>query len=604
MLSPLVRDLIQEVFNLRPTVVRDPRTAVACGAALQAAVLDGKIKDMLLLEVTPFALGIHVVNKDDHAEFSTLIDANTTIPTKRSEIYTTKRDNQTEVDIQIFTGQLDSQSRIGHFRLGGIPPAPRGKPQIEVTFDIDTSCVLAVTARDLETGKSKSIQITDTTLLSPQEVRYMTQRHQDMALRQRQQFEVNDLRQKLHKLITEAASSGSDRSWLEFRSRFSAYRSSQTPSDTETNRILFEMFNGAGQLELELRWAQGPLRDLATQTHKYLERVSQQDSTGLLMEGQHLAGELRTHLDKVRPLMEKVALWNAVLTKLAMTEPDPLRRFRNQHDAGEFPRALEALDELSMPLDDPTDLHRQLHCLAEVGDADRYRNVLLIHADQLGMGLLEPARPEVFLERVLPTFARLKVAQVGSGLLSGDGFLILDRLVLTNRHWVIDQATSQCVTADAIQVEFGAGNATRSVARIYLPDSSHSDLALLRLTEPVAATPLRVGFSNLVRIGDRAWMAVSKSESDESSILLSGLVDRFELSPEQGHYFFKVGLQVHSPRGGSPLFNDLGEVIGILTAKEHKNADAKEETFALAIEPLHALLEKAGFNMDSENDGE
>ena len=596
MLSPLVRGTIEKVFNLRRTVVRDPRTAVACGAALQAAVLDGKLKDTLLLDVTPFALGIRTVDKDDRAEFSTLIEANTTIPTKRSEIYTTHKDDQTEVDIQIFTGQLDSQSKIGQFRLDDIPRAPRGKPQIAVTFGIDAYGVLGVTACNLETGKSQSIQITDTTLLSPQEVRNMAQRHQDIALRQRQQLEVDDLRHRLRELVTEAASNGSDASWREFCSRFSAYRPSQAPPEAETNRMLFEMFNGADQLELELQWVQEPLRDLVAQTHEYLKWVGQLDLAAHLMEGEHLAGQLRTHLDRVRPLMEKVTLWNAVLARLAMTEPDPLRRFRNQHDAGEFPRALEALEELSVPLDDAADLRRQLHCLAEVGDADRYRSVLLTNAERMGIGLLEPTSPEVFLDSALPALARVKVALVDSSLVCGSGFLIHDHFVLTNRYWLIDQATSQCVAASAVQVEFGMDNGTRSVAHIYLPDS-RSDVALLRLAEPVGATPLRVGHSNLVRIGDRVWVAEPRPKSDGRHVLLSGLVDRFESFPEQGHYFFKVGIKVHPCCAGSPLFNDLGEVVGTLTkAKEHENTDSKEETLALTIESSQALLEKVGFN--------
>lgn len=143
LLSPAVHRVVEEALGISRIGVSDPQTVVACGAALHGAVLDGTLKETVLLDVTPLALGIKTKAKGDDAafEFTTLIEENTTIPTKRTKMFTTTRDLQPEVDIEVFQGGLSSKSKIGQFRLEGIPPAKAGEPQIEVTFDIDvTAC--------------------------------------------------------------------------------------------------------------------------------------------------------------------------------------------------------------------------------------------------------------------------------------------------------------------------------------------------------------------------------------------------------------------------------------------------------------------------------
>ncbi|HEX68106.1 MAG TPA: molecular chaperone DnaK [bacterium] len=166
---PKVQEMVAEFFGKEPQKGVNPDEAVALGAAIQAGVLKGEVKDILLLDVTPLTLGIETLG----GIMTPLIPRNTTIPTRKSEIFTTAADNQTSVEIHVLQGERkmakDNKS-IGRFILDGIPPAPRGVPQIEVTFDIDANGILNVTAKDLSTGKSQSIRIQPSSGLTKEEV--------------------------------------------------------------------------------------------------------------------------------------------------------------------------------------------------------------------------------------------------------------------------------------------------------------------------------------------------------------------------------------------------------------------------------------------------
>jgi molecular chaperone DnaK len=574
MLAPMVRELVEAVFGLTATRVADPRTAVAGGAALQAAVLDGKLEALLLLDVTPLPLGIRVAGEEDtkRGEFDVLIAQNTTIPIEQRRTYTTVRDNQPSVDIEIFNGLLDDDSRIGHFRLDGILPAPKGKPKIEVTFAIDTSCVLKVTAEDKATKRSRSIRLTDTTLLSPGEVDAMTRRYQH-------QRELDELHQRLAELVREAGDGDTEAAWREFSQRLYAHRPSPT-ADADTQRTLAEMFAGATDLEVELLLAQGPLSDLAGTARAYLDRPRRPDLEAELAEGRHLETELDRKADRLRPLRQRLATWNNLLVRLAVAVPEPLPRFRALYDAGDYARALATLAEVPGPLIDPIDLRRHLHCLAGVGDADGYCARLVAYAEPLRAVLLEPDRPADFLERTHPALAR-----VGTGSARGGGFLVSDRLVVTNQHWLADRG--EAAPADRIVVELDTGNA--AVERVFVPERHRTGVAVLRLAEAVPVTPLRLGHPKLVRIGDRVWAAARRGGQ---LALVPGIVDRFESFAEHDLHVFKTDLRPTPECGGGPLLNDLGEVVGILAVREGEAAG----TYALTIDALDRLLADAGFD--------
>lgn len=197
---PLVVDMIKKLSGKEPHKGVNPDEVVAMGAAIQAGVLSGDVKDMILLDVTPLSLGIETLG----GVFTRIIDRNTTIPTTKSQTFSTAADNQTSTDIHVLQGEREMANynkTLGRFQLTGIPPAPRGVPQIEVKFDIDANGIVHVSAKDMATGNEQKVTITSSTGLSKEDIEKMKQDAEAHAEEDRKQKELVDARNQADSMV-------------------------------------------------------------------------------------------------------------------------------------------------------------------------------------------------------------------------------------------------------------------------------------------------------------------------------------------------------------------------------------------------------------------
>jgi molecular chaperone DnaK len=200
---PAIQELVKRVLGKDPNQTVNPDEVVAVGAAIQAGVLAGEVKDILLLDVSPLSLGVETLG----GVMTKIIPRNTTIPTKKSEVFSTAADGQTNVEIHVLQGEREmanDNKSLGTFRLDGIPPAPRGVPQIEVTFDIDANGILNVTAKDKGTGKAQSISITGASTLPKDDVERMVREAEQNASADKERREKIDLKNQADSLAYQA----------------------------------------------------------------------------------------------------------------------------------------------------------------------------------------------------------------------------------------------------------------------------------------------------------------------------------------------------------------------------------------------------------------
>jgi len=251
---PAIQQLVKELTGGKePHKGVNPDEVVAVGAAIQAGVLKGEVKDVLLLDVTPLSLGIETMG----GVFTRLIERNTTIPTSRSNVFTTAADNQTSVEVHVVQGERDfarDNRTLGRFHLDGIPPAPRGMPQVEVTFDIDANGILNVKAQDKGTGREQSVTITASSTLSKDEVERLVKEAQAHAAEDRGKREEVELRNQADQMVYQAEKVLKENEEripaevkTEVETKMEALKSASKGGDTAALRKAMDEFNEALQ---------------------------------------------------------------------------------------------------------------------------------------------------------------------------------------------------------------------------------------------------------------------------------------------------------------------------------------------------------------------
>jgi molecular chaperone DnaK len=247
---PVVQQLVKDLCGGKePHKGVNPDEVVAVGAAIQAGVLKGEVKDVLLLDVTPLSLGIETLG----GVFTKLVDRNTTIPTTRSQTFSTAADNQTSVEVHVLQGEREfarDNRTLGRFHLDGIPPAPRGMPQIEVSFDLDANGILNVKAKDLGTSKEQSVTITASSTLNKDEVERLVKEAESHSAEDRQKREEVELRNQADQMVYQAEKvlkENADKipadAKTEVESKMEALRTAAKGSDVSALRRTMDEFN-------------------------------------------------------------------------------------------------------------------------------------------------------------------------------------------------------------------------------------------------------------------------------------------------------------------------------------------------------------------------
>lgn len=272
---PLVQAKVKGFFNKEPNKTVNPDEVVAVGAAVQAAILSGDVKDVLLLDVTPLSLGIETLG----GVMTRLIERNTTIPTKKSQVFSTAADSQTSVEIVVIQGEREmarDNKSIGRFSLVDIPPAPRGVPQIEVTFDIDANGIVSVSAKDLGTGKEQRIRIEADTKLSPEEIERMVRDAEKNSEADKKAKETIEAKNSLDSLIYQAEKMIKD-------------NQEKLPADLK-KEVEAAMVDARSKLDKDIDTLKAAKTEFEAKLHKLTESIYRQAGATAADQGQAPSG--------------------------------------------------------------------------------------------------------------------------------------------------------------------------------------------------------------------------------------------------------------------------------------------------------------------------
>ena len=491
-LMPAVPNCIQQVFNQKPDSAYDPLTIVARGAALQAGILMGEVKETLLVDVVPFSLRIKCKTESGEYKFDSIIPRHTKIPTNETKRYTTTEDGQTEVRIEVFQGESslpEDNFKIGEFILQGIPIAKAGVPQIDVKFDIDSNCLLTVTASDASTGNQQSITIADSHLLTPAQMNALQNKFKQTQYHQITLNSLKKLAEELRAIIGEVEKIDILGLSANFENRIQIYeqnRERYSPT-TADNNILLEIYRDRIQVEEKTRLALDRWGTLSRSLNLWLSNYSSLDWRSSQIEAQ------------VRQLLEE---GEALFKRSQNAKIDIIET------AGNYQKWLNTIENLPLQLEgNPEQLAQHFLELQRYSEAltqfQRFTTPLNFERIELGLEILARNRQrqpytELLKENILalgihtPDFENLNHTvqtytssivwihiNLAGGVATGSGFVIGSNYIATNRHVIINDKTGNTVTPENINVVTATDNLR--VVSIHLPNWGADDIVILKV---------------------------------------------------------------------------------------------------------------------------
>lgn len=578
---PAVYRCIQRVFNQAPNSTYDPVTVVARGAVLQGAILQGDVEDALLVDVVPFSLGIKCRMAPGQFKFDSVIPKHSAIPIRKTQCYTTTENGQTQVRIQIFQGESplpQENFKVGEFVLEGIPIALAGVPKINVTFDIDSNCLLTVTARDATTGNVNSITIVDSHLLTPAQTESLKKQFWNSQNYQKSLSHLKGLIASLQASLEDQEYADLANLLTRFQNRLEIYQREReryvpTPLD---NDILFEMYRDRDQLGDRARLNLDHWGTLRRSISSWLEQTQKIDWRSkaieaqvkqLIEEGERLFPRTQKASRDVIEMASMYRKWLSVLDNLPIDlEGDPeslVQHFLHLH------RYVEAQEQFErLP---PPHSQSQVELGLEILARSRQREPYLAQLEEFG-SLLDLHRPDwQNLNQTVRTYGSSVVciqARLGDQLASVSGFVIGPDLIATNRRIVMEPDGRGRLPTQRISVITAQDSLT--VKSVHLPTWGEDDLAILEVYPgSMTLNPLRLGFSELVEVGERIFTlgfpALDSHQFEDNLYCNLGLINRIRPSEYCSEWILEVSVPLQQGISGAPIFNQWGEVVGILT---------------------------------------
>lgn len=596
---PKVRDMAEKTICGKHLAGIDPGTVVAAGAALEGAILSGDLKQGLLLDIIPHSLGIAAVQNHMTGKktISRLIEKNLTIPIMKSNTYSTAKDNQPNVHIEIYQGESTEPYQnyfLGDFILDGIAPSPAGVPQIEVTFKIDVDCILTVKAVDKGTGNERSIRIDGAVTLSPTEKqnlkRYFSE-SEEVSLLQKEleniRLEIKDLKVTSNKVIEDTES--------QIKAFFELFHEKVEVSarlykvNRDQNNAIQDMFLQKDQ------FIHGVVkyRDQFTTIINNVQKVelrhldpTDKDIVPKLQERIDLLSNYKKALNNViesikQNVANTVADWIQILESM---EPDtkkmtPLETANYHLTAGRANKAREILESVASNGDELTTeaFYLLLKCYIQIGLREEYRDVYKRFGNLFGITYPDFNQLNSFLKAVEDSVFIIQGFSQ-RGLYSGSGFSIAPNLIATNRH-VIEGATAPNIKIIGKY---------RSYRVDELELDPINDLAILKVSDNLK--PFRLGHFNFVEPGEQViaigFPSLDSYVHSENIYISKGIINsirRISDFPERNIF---IDAKIGSGMSGGPLINDLGEVVGIVTFIRYGIKGNEKGVFAVENQPV------------------